>query len=170
MERIQPVINWFTDRGGKYFGNSAPSNYRDENNEGFVETEHSGNHEVQYRGLQIFINEDFYDNDAAVVVLQYLLEHGRNDDKDDTSLEDAINELEPLVPEYAELEISHSIGTDVFVLRELNTEELRPEKLDEILKPLTKFAEFATTKVSILHTAPEFKLKNQLSTGQSDIW
>jgi hypothetical protein len=170
MERIQPVRNWFTDRGGKYFGDSAPSYYRDENYEGFVEIENSGNHEVQYCGLQIFINEEFYDNDAAVLVLQYLLEHGRNDDKDDTSLEDAINELEPLVPEDAELEISHSIGTDVFLLRELNTEELRPEKLDAILTPLTKFAEFATTKVSILHTAPEFILKNQTATGSPDIW
>jgi hypothetical protein len=104
------------------------------------------------------------------VVVQYLLEHGRNDDDDDTSLDDAINELEPLVPEDAELDISYSIGTDIFLLRELGAEELAPEKLDEILTPLTKFAEFATTKVSILHTAPEFKLKNQLSTGQSDIW
>jgi hypothetical protein len=103
------------------------------------------------------------------VVVQYLLEHGRNDDDDDTSLEDAINELEPLVPEDAELDISYSIGTDVFLLRELETEDLKPEKLDEILKPLTKFAEFATTKVSILHTAPELKLKNQLANDQPDI-
>jgi hypothetical protein len=159
MEKIQPVINWFTDRGGKYGGDSSPSYYRDENYEGFVEIEHSGNHEVQYRGLQIFMKEYFYDNDATVVVVQYLLEHGRNDDEDDTSLEDAVNELEPLLPEDAELEISYSIGTDVFLLRELNTEELMPEKLDEILTPLTKFAEFATTKVSILHLIPEFKLK-----------
>ena len=165
MESVQPVINWFTDRGGKYVGDSAPSYHRDENYEGFVEIENSGNHEVQYRGLQIFINEDFYDNDAAVVVLQYLLEHGRNDDKDDKSLEDAINELEPLVPEYAELDINYSIGTDVFLLRELNTEELRPEKLNEILTPLTKFAEFAMSKVSIFHTASQLKLKNQMATG-----
>jgi hypothetical protein len=48
-------------------------------------------------------------------------------------------------------------------LRELETEDLKPEKLDEILTPLTKFAEFATTKVSILHTAPEFKLKLSLN-------
>ena len=163
MERVQPVINWFTDRGGKYIGDSAPSYYRDDNYEGFVEIEHSGNHEVQYRGLQIFINEDFYDNDAAVVVLQYLLEHGRNDDEDDTSLEDAINELEPLVPEDAELDISYSIGTDIFLLRELDTEDLKPEKLDAILTPLTKFAEYATTKVSILHLAPEFQLKSSLN-------
>ena len=148
MEKIQPVINWFTDRGGKYIGGDD-----------FVEIENSGNQEVQYRGLQIFINEHLFDNDETVVVLQYLLEHGRNDDDNDTSLEDAISELEPLLPEDAELEISYSIGTDVFLLRELNTEELMPEKLDEILTPLTKFAEFATTKVSILHLIPEFKLK-----------
>ena len=148
MEKIQPVINWFTDRGGKYIGEDD-----------FVEIEDSGNKEVQYRGLQIFIKELLFTNHKTVVVLQYLLEHGRNDDDDDTSLEDAVNELEPLLPEDAELEISYSIGTDVFLLRELNTEELKPEKLDEILTPLTKFAEFATTKVSILHLIPEFKLK-----------
>ena len=92
--------------------------------------------------------------------MQYLLEHGRNDDDDDTSLEDAINELEPLLPEGAEFEISFSIGTDVFLLRDLDTEDLQPEKLDKILTTLNKFAEFATTKVSILHLAPEFKLKS----------
>ena len=159
MERIQPVINWFTDRGGKYVGDSAPSYHRDENYEGFVEIENSGNHEVQYRGLQIFIKEISWIGNHETVVVQYLLEHGRKDDEDDTSLEDAINELEPLVPEDAELDISYSIGTDIFLLRELETEDLRPEKLDEILIPLTKFAEFATTKVSILHTAPEFTLE-----------
>ena len=148
MEKIQPVINWFTDRGGKYIGGDD-----------FVEIENSGNQEVQFRGLQIFINEHLFDNDETVVVLQYLLEHGRNDDDNDTSLEDAVNELDPLLPEDAELEISYSIGTDVFLLRELNTEELMPEKLDEILTPLTKFAEFATTKVSILDLIAEFKLK-----------
>ena len=45
MEKIQPVIDWFTDRGGKYIGGDD-----------FVEIENSGNQEVQYRGLQIFIN------------------------------------------------------------------------------------------------------------------
>jgi len=163
MERVQPVINWFTDQGGKYFGDNAPSYYRDDNYEGFVETEHSGNHEVQYRGLQIFIKEISWIGNNETVLVQYLLEHGRNDDEDDTSLEDAINELEPLVPEDAELDISYSIGTDIFLLRELNTEELTPKKLDEILTPLTKFAEFATTKVSILHLAPEFQLKSSLN-------
>jgi hypothetical protein len=163
MEKIQPVINWFTDRGGKYVGDSAPSYYRDDNYEGFVEIEHSGNHEVQYRGIQIFIKEISWIGSDETVVVQYLLEHGRNDDDEDTSLEDAINELETLVPEDAELDISYSIGTDIFLLRELNTEELTPEKLDEILTPLTKFAEFATTKVSILHLAPEFQLKSSLN-------
>ena len=67
------------------------------------------------------------------------------------------------MPEDAELDISYSIGTDIFLLRELETEDLKPEKLDEILTPLTKFAEFATTKVSILHLAPEFQLKSSLN-------
>ena len=160
MKKIQPVINWFTDRGGKYLGDSSPGIYRDEDGETPYEIEHSGNQEVQYRGLQIFINEHQFDNDETVVVLQYLLEHGRNDGDDDTSLEDAVNELEPLLPEGAEFEIGCSIGTDVFLLRDLDTEDLKPEKLDEILTPLNKFAEFAMTKVSILHLAPEFKLKS----------
>jgi len=152
MEKIQPVINWFTDRGGKYIGGDD-----------FVEIENSGNQEVQYRGLQIFINEHLFDNDETVVVLQYLLEHGRNDDDNDISLEDAISELEPLLPEDAELEISYPIGTDIFLLRELDNDELDVEKLDKILTPLTKFAEFAMTKVSMLHLAPEFKLKMSLN-------
>ena len=150
MEKIQPVINWFTDRGGKYIGGDD-----------FVEIENSGNQEVQYRGLQIFINEHLFDNDETVVVLQYLLEHGRNDDDNDTSLEDAISELEPLLPEDSELEISYSIGTDIFLLRELDNDELDTEKLDKILTPLTKFAEFAMTKVSMLYLAPEFKRKTE---------
>ena len=170
MKKIQPVINWFTDRGGKYLGDTSPGIYQDEDGETPYEVEHSGNQEIQYRGLQIFINEHLFDNDETVVVLQYLLEHGRNDDDDDTSLEDAVNELEPLLPEDAELEISYSIGTDIFLLRELETEDLKPEKLDEILLPLTKFAEFATTKVLILYTTPEFQLKNITATGEPEIW
>ena len=150
MEKIKPVIDWFTDRGGKYIGGDD-----------FVEIENSGNQEVQFRGLQIFINEHLFDNDKTVVVLQYLLEHGRNDDDNDTSLEDAISELEPLLPEDSELEISYSIGTDIFLLREIDNDELDTEKLDKILTPLTKFAEFAMTKVSILHLAPEFKRKTE---------
>ena len=163
MEKIQPVINWFTDRGGKYLGDTSPGIYQDEDGETPHEIEHSGNQEVQYRGLQIFINEHQFDNDETVVVLQYLLEHGRNDGDDDTSLEDAVNELEPLLPEDAELEISFSIGTDVFLLREIDNDELDIEKLDKILTPLTKFAEFAMTKVSILHLVPEFELKTSLN-------
>ena len=160
MERIQPVIDWFTDRGGKYQGDSSPAVYRDENGVFLEEIEHTGNHEISYRGLQIFLTEDIFENDKIKVVMQYLLEHSRNDDDDDTSLEDAISELKPLLPEHAEFEISFSIGTDVFLLRDLDTEDLKPEKLDEILTPLNKFAEFAMTKVSILHLAPEFKLKS----------
>ena len=163
MEIIQPVIDWFTDRGGKYQGDSSPGIYRDEDGETPYEIEHTGNHEVSYRGLQIFITEDSFENGEMKIVMQYLLEHGRNDDDGDTSLEDAINELEPLIPEGAELEISFSIGTDVFLLRDLDTEDLKPEKLDQILTPLNKFAEFAMTKVSILHIAPEFKLKSSLN-------
>ena len=163
MKKIQPVINWFTDRGGKYLGDSSLGIYRDEDGETPYEIEHSGNQEVQYRGLQIFINEHQFDNDETVVVLQYLLEHGRNDGDDDTFLEDAVNELEPLLPEDAELEISYSIGTDVFLLREIDDDELDAEKLDKILTPLTKFAEFAMTKVSILHRVPEFKLNTSLN-------
>ena len=160
MERIQPVIDWFTDRGGKYGGDSSPAIYRDEDGETPYEIEHTGNHEVSYRGLQIFITEDSFENGEMKIVMQYLLEHGRDDDDDNTSLEDAINELEPLLPEGAEFEISFSIGTDVFLLRDLDTEDLKPEKLDQILTPLNKFAEFAMTKVSILNLAPEFKLKS----------
>ena len=163
MERIQPVIDWFTDRGGKYQGDSSPGIYRDEDGETPYEIEHTGNHEVSYRGLQIFITEDSFENGEMKIVMQYLLEHGRNDGDDDTSLEDAVNELEPLLPEDAELEISFSIGTDVFLLREIDNHELDIEKLDKILTPLTKFAEFAMTKVSILHRVPEFKLKTSLN-------
>ena len=159
MERIQPVIDWFTDRGGKYGGDSSPAIYRDEDGETPYEIEHTGNHEISYRGLQIFLTEDIFKNNEIKVVMQYLLEHSRNDDDNDTSIQDAMNELEPLLPEGAEFEISFSIGTDVFLLRELDTEDLKPEKLDEILTPLNKFAEFAMTKVSILHLAPKFKLK-----------
>ena len=162
MKKIQPVIDWFTDRGGKYQGDSSPASYRDENGDFPYEIEHTGNHEIRYRRLQIFITENSFDNDGTKVVMQYLLEHSRNDNDDDTSIEDAISELEPLLPEGAEFEIACSIGTDVFLLRELRTEDLKPEKLDEILTPLTKFAEFATTKVSIIHLAPEFTLKKSL--------
>lgn len=84
-------------------------------------------------------------------------------DGDAVSIEDTIREIEPLLPENAGFEISYSVGIDVFLLRELVVEEMKPEKLDEILTPFTKFAEFATTKVSIIHLAPEFKLKKSLT-------
>ena len=48
MEKIQPVIDWFTDRGGKYQGDSSPGIYRDEDGETPYEIEHTGNHEVSY--------------------------------------------------------------------------------------------------------------------------
>lgn len=160
MERIQPVIDWFTNRGGKYCGDKTISHYQDENYESYEEIEHSGNHEVQYRGLQIFVMEDSVDDEKTRVVLQYLLEHSRDDDDDDTSIEDAINELEPLLPEKAEFELGSSIGTDVFLLRDLDNDDLEPNKLDEILTTLTKFAEIAMKRISILYLAPEFKLRS----------
>ena len=104
------------------------------------------------------MGEIFFEDDTSTVSIQFLLDHGR-DDNDDTSLEDAISELKPMLPEGAEFDTRHSTGSDIFLIRELGAEALEPEKLDAILTPLTKFAEFATTKVSILHTAPEIKLK-----------
>ena len=160
MELLQPVINWFTERGGKYEGDSSPALFDAESGSFSGEIEHTGNHEVRFRCLQIFLTEDIYDIDETKIVVQYLLEHGRNCDGIAVSIEDAIREIEPLLPENAEFEISHSIGNDVFLLRELGVDEMKPEKLDEVLTPLTKFAEFASTKVSIMHLAPEFKLKN----------
>jgi hypothetical protein len=159
MKNLHPVINWFTERGGKYEGDSSPAFFDAESGSFSGEIEHTGNHELQFRGLQIFLTEDVYDTDEIKIVVQYLLEHGGSCDVDSFSIEDAIREIEPLLPENAEFEISHSVGIDVFLLRELSIEEMKPEKLDKILTPLTKFAEFATTQVSIIHLAPEFKLK-----------
>ena len=222
MEKIKPVINWFTDRGGKIIKSSStsdhelalnnssekltkysdhcaeigacsisdelfnyvmnggpePASWAEEDNDERDNWELEDNskdiclpdeiwqsalNEIAYRGLQIFLGEIIFDNNTSTVSIQFLLDHGRNDDDDNKSLEDAINELEPLLPEGAEFEISHSIGTDIFLLRELDNDELDIEKLDEILTPLTKFAEFAMTKVSILHIAPEFQLKTSLN-------
>lgn len=163
MKNLQQVINWFTERGGKYEGDSSPAFFDAESGSFSGEIEHTGNHEVRFRGLQIFLTEDVYETDGIKIVVQYLLEHGRNCDGDAESIEDAIREIVPLLPENAEFEISNSIGIDVFLLRQLGIEEMKPEKLDEILTPLTKFAEFATTKVSIIHLAPEFKLKKSLT-------
>ena len=211
MENIQPVINWFTDRGGNIIKSSSTSDHElvvnnssekltkssdhfaeigacsisdelydyvvnngpepaswaeadnDEDVFSLGEIDRSALKEITYRGLQIFLGEIFFENNTSTVSIQFLLDHGRNDDDDDTSLEDAINLLEPLLPEGAEFEISHSIGTDIFLLRELSAEDLKPDKLDRILTTLTKFAEFAVTKVSILHLAPELKLKSSLN-------
>ena len=160
MEKFQPVIDWFTDRGGKYAGDSAPSLYKDADNRIWEEIEHSGNHEIKYRGLQLFVTEVSLDEDKSIISLQYLLDHGRNDDDDGELINTAIELLEPLLPEKAEFEVGCSIGTDVFLVRSLTKEELEPAKLDEIVTTLTKFAEFAKTKVSILYTVPEFTLKH----------
>ena len=213
MENIQPVTNWFTDRGGKIIKSSSTSDHElvvNNSSENENETKYSDHYaevgacsisdelydyvindgpepaswaevdndedvflpgeidrsaliEITYRGLQIFLGEIFFENNTSTVSIQFLLDHGRIDDDDNTSLEDVINELEPLLPECAEFEISHSIGTDIFLLRELSAEDLKPDKLATILTPLTKFAEFAATKVSILHLAPELKLKTSLN-------
>ena len=93
--------------------------------------------EIQFRGMQIFITDNMDENDPLVELL-YLLEHGRNDEDDDGSIEKAVAELEPMLPEKAELETA---------------------KLCEIVTTLTKFAEFAVTKISILFAAPEVALK-----------
>jgi len=221
MEKIQPIINWFTDRGGKIIsrsdgkfksvvknpiknfdevsdhcaeigacsisdelfnyvmnGGPEPASWAEEDNDELDNWELEDNskdiclpdeigqsalNEIAYRGLQIFLGEIFFDDNSSTVSIQFLLDHGRNDDDDNKSLEDAINELEPLLPDGAEFEIWSSIGTDVFLIREIDNDELDVEKLDKILTPLTKFAEFAMTKVSIFHIAPEFQLKTSLN-------
>jgi hypothetical protein len=211
MEKIQPIINWFTDRGGKFVKSSSTSEYElainnssksltkhsdpnaeigacsisdelydyvinngpepaswaeaDNEEDVFLpgEIDRSALIEIAYRGLQIFLGEIFFDDNSSTVSIQFLLDHGRNDDDNNISLEDAINELEPLLPEGAKFELSYSIGTDIFLLRELDNDELDVEKLDKILLSLTKFAEFAVTKVSILLLAPELKLKSSLN-------
>ena len=162
MEKFQPVIDWFTDRGGKYAGDSAPSLYQDADTKFWEEIEHSGNHEIKYRGLQLFVTEVSLDEDESIISLQFLLDHSRQDEDDNEAINTAIELLEPLLPEKAEFDLSCSIGTDIFLIRDLEDADLEPTKLDEILTTITKFAEFATTKVSILHLAPEFKLKKTL--------
>ena len=165
MEKFQPVIDWFTDRGGKYDGDSAPSLYQDADNRIWEEIEHSGNHEVQYRGLQLFVTEVSLGDEKSIISLQYLLDHSRHDEDDNQAINTAIELLEPLLPEKAEFDLSCSIGTDIFLIRDLKDDDLEPTKLDEILTTLTKFAEFAATKVSILYVAPEFELKKTLKAG-----
>ena len=162
MEKFQPVIDWFTDRGGKYAGDSAPSLYQDADTKFWEEIEHSGNHEVQYRGLQLFVTEVSMDDEKSIISLQFLLDHSRQDEDDNEAINTAIELLEPLLPEKAEFDLSCSIGTDIFLIRDLEDNDLEPTKLDEILTTITKFAEFATIKVSILHLAPEFELKKTL--------
>ena len=160
MEITEPVKNWFIDRGGKRGGGKSFTHYQDADNDMWLETESSiDDGEIQYRGMQIFITDNMDESDPLVELL-YLLEHGRNDDDNDDSIEKAVAELEPMLPEKAEFEVGCSIGTDVFLVRSLSKEELEPAKLDEIVTTLTKFAEFAKTKVSILYTAPEFTLKH----------
>ncbi len=211
MENIQPVLNWFTDRGGKIIKSGSTSDHElvvnnsrekltkcsdhfaeigacsisdelydyvvnngpepaswaeaDNDEDVFLpgEIDRSALIEIAWRGLQIFLGEIFFENNTSTVSIQFLLDHGRNDDDDDTSMKNAIGGLEPLLPEGAEFEISHSMGTDIFLLCELSAEDLKPDKLDRILTTLTKFAEFAVTKVSILHLAPELKLKSSLN-------
>ena len=162
MEKFQPVIDWFKDRGGKYAGDSAPSLYQDADTKFWEEIEHSGNHEIKYRGLQLFVTEVSLGDEKSIISLQYLLDHGRQDEDDNEAINTAIELLEPLLPEKAEFDLSCSIGTDIFLIRDLEDDDLEPTKLDEILTTITKFAEFATTKVSILHLAPEFELKKTL--------
>lgn len=165
MEKFQPVIDWFTDRGGKYDGDSAPSLYQDADTKFWEEIEHTGNHEIKYRGLQLFVTEVSLGDEKSIISLQYLLDHSRHDEDDNQAINTAIELLEPLLPEKAEFDLSCSIGTDIFLIRDLKDDDLEPTKLDEILTTLTKFAEFATTKVSILHLAPEFELKKTLKAG-----
>ena len=162
MEKFQPVIDWFTDRGGKYAGDSAPCFYQDADTKFWEEIEHTGNHEIKYRGLQLFVTEVSLDDENSIISLQYLLDHSRHDEDDNQAINTAIELLEPLLPEKAEFDLSCSIGTDIFLIRDLEGADLEPTKLDEILTTLTKFAEFATTKVSILYIAPEFELKKLL--------
>ena len=106
----------------------------------------------------IFVAGLFNPGEATEIELQYLLDHSRAAGEIG-SIDDAIKGLEPMLPEKAHFEIGSSAGTDIFLLRELDNDELDPEKLDKILSSLTKFAEFAVTKVSILHLATEFKLR-----------
>ena len=155
MGITEPVKNWFIDRGGKRGTGKSFTHYQDADNDMWLETDSNiDDGEIQYRGMQIFITDNMDENDPLVELL-YLLEHGRIDEDDDNSIEKAVAELEPMLPEKAEFEVGCSIGTDVFLVRSLNKEELEPAKLDEIVTTLTRFAEFAVTKISILFTAPE---------------
>ena len=119
MEKFQPVIDWFTDRGGKYAGDSAPSLYQDADTKFWEEIEHSGNHEIKYRGLQLFVTEVSLGGEKSIISLQYLLDHSRQDEDDNEAINTAIELLEPLLPEKAEFDLSCSIGTDIFLIHDL---------------------------------------------------
>lgn len=112
--------------------------------------------------MQLFVTEVSFGSEKSIISLQYLLDHSRNDDDDGEAINTAIELLEPLLPEKAEFDLSCSIGTDIFLIRDLDDADLEPKKLDEILTTITKFAEFATTKVSVFYIAPEFELKKTL--------
>lgn len=73
MKNLRPLINWFTERGGKYKGDSSPAFFDTESCSFSGEIEHTGNHEVRFRGLQIFLTENIYDTDEIKIVVQYLL-------------------------------------------------------------------------------------------------
>jgi hypothetical protein len=124
MEKFQPVIDWFTDRGGKYAGDSAPSLYQDADTKFWEEIEHTGNHEIKYRGLQLFVTEVSLGSEKSIISLQYLLDHSRQDEDDNEAINTAIELLEPLLPEKAEFDLSCSIGTDIFLIRDLEDDDL----------------------------------------------
>ena len=156
MGHLLPVINWFLKNGGRY----GDSDFLDrfDGNDSWAALDHGDFCEIHFRRLQIFVAGLPNSGAETQIELQYLLDHSRAADEIG-AIDEAIKSLEPLLPEGAKFETSYSIGTDIFLLRELDNDELDPEKLDKILSSLTKFAEFAVTKVSILHLATEFKLR-----------
>ncbi len=110
MEITEPVKNWFIDRGGKRGTGKSFTHYRDADNDMWLETDSNiDDGEIQYRGMQIFITDNMDESDPLVELL-YLLEHGRNDEDDDDSIEKAVAELEPMLPKKAEFEVGCSIG------------------------------------------------------------
>jgi len=156
MGHLLPVIDWFLKNGGRY----GDSNFLDrfDGSDSWAALEHGDLCEIHFRRLQIFVAGLPNSGAETEIELQYLLDHSRAAGEIG-SIDDAIKGLEPMLPEKAHFEIGSSAGTDIFLLRELDNDELDPEKLDKILSSLTKFAEFAVTKVSILHLATEFKLR-----------
>jgi len=156
MGQLLPVIDWFLKNGGRY----GDSDFLDrfDGSDSWAALEHGDLCEIHFRRLQIFVAGLPNSGAETEIELQYLLDHSRAAGEIG-SIDDAIKGLEPMLPEKAHFEIGSSAGTDIFLLRELDNDELDPEKLDKILSSLTKFAEFAVTKVSILHLATEFKLR-----------